>query len=571
MFLMNFIKKHNIIILAHFWTLSGLASMHVYAAPSLPDPSNLPRTEPLPNFPTTNRPELEQKEKPSYKPAIPKNTDIKVTVKQFKFTGNNFVSNEQLSFILKDYLSRSVGMLELVEATRIVTHYYRKQGFLLAQAYLPAQDIANNQVEIAVLEGNLGELKLRASENLNEAFLQGMAAHNLKSGDAIQEKNLVRNITTLNSLPGLRATAQLNPGSGIGTSDVEIELKPLPKWQTFVSANNYGNRFTGREVNQATIVMNNPAGIGDQLYATLRSTGTGGQRGLQLGYQTPVSYSGTLLSLSYNYVDYELGGPFAILGATGKSQYFNALVDEPLIRSSQKNLTGRAGVSYKLVSDEVASFALDNRRNIAGIELGLFGDWHDMSGTNQAGISLKYGNVNFKNAFAEALDKSGAQTEGQFIKYDLFASRRQELPLNLSLTMRAEYQGADQNLDSAEKFSLGGASRWRAFGELPATVDRGLLTGIELRKTIFNNNSLARLLLVGLSPYGFVDYGTGSINQNSLSKYNHVSSLQYGVGIDAKFKNNWLLGLAASHQKRDPDNGNTETDDRAWAQLQAEF
>ncbi len=572
MFFINFIKKSSARIAITCSSLLAACSIAM-AAPEIPDSSNLPRIEPLPSFPKANTPEIEHPEKPVYKPAAPKNKEITLEIEKFKFSGNQYVSNEQLSFLLEGFRNRSLNMQDLNEVTRTLTQYYRKQGFLLAQAYLPVQDIRDKILEVAILEGNLGELKLRSSDKLNEAFLKKMAGHEFKSGDPVKESNLVRNVTVLNSLPGLRTSAQLNPGQLVGTSDAEIEFKPLPRWSSYVAFNTYGNRFTGREVAIAGLYLNNLRGIGDQMNIAVRSSINEGQRSLQLGYITPVHESGSLLNLNYNYVDYELGGQFKALGATGRSQYFNASIDQPLFRNSHSGAIARVGAAYKNMNDEVAAFALNNRRNIAAIELGLFGDWRDGLGnaSNQAGINIRSGNVKFKDSFAEILDASGANTEGQFIKYSLFANRVQRFNNGLNLSVRAEYQGADQNLDSSEKISIGGINRWRAFGELPTSADRGFLTGIELRKTMPYSGGMAGFLLEGLSPYGFVDYGTGSINQNALSANNHVESLHYGLGLDTYLRNKWLLGLAVSHQKRELDGLSPQSETRAWGQLQAEF
>jgi hemolysin activation/secretion protein len=475
--------------------------------------------------------------------------------------------------LLQDYAKREIGLRELNEATKVITEHYRKNGFFLAQAYLPAQEINKNAVEIAILEGNLGELKMNGTDKLNEAFLKKMALYDFKSGDAISENNLVRNVTLLNALPAARATAQLNPGDEIGSTDVEIELQPLPRWQAYIGANTYGNRFTGREVALAGLSVNNLAGVGDQLNLNLKSSKDEGQRGLQLSYYTPVHASGTLLNVGYNYVDYKLGGEFKVLKASGDSQYFNINLDQPIVRNARHGLTARLGGSYKIISDEVSAFALDNRRDIKGIDLGLYGDWLDNAGdaSNQLAINIRAGQVKFKDDFAETLDETGAKTEGDFVKYNLVASRTQYFKNGFSLALRADYQATNKNLDSIEKMTIGGINRWRAFAELPSLADAGLMAGVEIRKKIPANKSLASLLLVELSPYGFVDAGRGKINQKPSSNDNHVKSVHYGLGMDAAFKKDWLLNVTVSHQNRDFDAASAENETRIWGQLQKEF
>ena len=552
--------------------IGGFLSIpHAKGAPVLPDSANRPKTEPQPAFPLVSPPQVGQEKVQEFKPTMDESSAIKVTVSTFKFSGNSSFSNEQLSALLTSFLNRPLDIKELNQAANTITQFYRSHGFLLAQAYLPEQDISQGLLEISIIEGKLGELKLKFSPALDENFLKRLASNNLTPGSAIREDNLVKNVTILNSLPALRATAQLNPGEQVGTGNAEIDLQELPRWGAIVTANTYGNRFTGREVVNGLFYLNNLAGRGDRLNLSLTSSKDDGQRGLRLGYAIPVHDSGTLLSLDYNYADYKLGAEFEVLDATGKSYFLGALIDQPIVRAKQRNLTARFGISYKDVTDEVEAFVLETHRNIEAIDFGAYGDWRDkLNGFNQLGINIRYGYVDFKNNRAEVDDAAGAETAGSFIKYNIFVSRIQPLSTNLNLTLRAEYQGADQNLDSSEKFSIGGINRWRAFAELPTSADRGLELGLELRGRIFGTR-LAQLHIQGLSPYGFIDYGTGTLNQNALSSNNGVKSIHYGLGIDASIAKRWFTGLTISQQERRIDGNPREYETRTWGQIQKEF
>lgn len=542
-----------------------------WAAPAVPDAADIPR--PQPALPLQPRPaEIKQQERPAYRPAAGAES-VKLRVARFVFSGNRAFSTEQLRVLLNDYIGHESDINALNQAVKIITDFYRKNGYFLAQAYLPAQDIRENAVEIAVLEGALGGLGLNGAEKLNGDFLGKMAAYHFKTGDTISEQNLVRNVTLLNSLPAIRASAQLNPGEAIGSSDVDIELQPLPAMEGYIAANTYGNRFTGREVLLAGLRLNNPAGRGDQLSVGLKNSRDDGQRGFNLGYLIPVHESGTLLNLGYNYVDYKLGGPFKQLKAKGDSQYFSAGLDQPLMRNAQGGLSAHVGGAYKRVDDDVSAFLLNNRRNVSNIDLGLFGDWFNNQGdvSYQAGLNLRAGRVDFKDAFAESLDATGAKTEGDFLKYNLVASRVQYFSNGVSLALRADYQYASKNLDSVEKIVIGGINRWRAFAELPSQADTGYMAGAELRKSIAVGPKLANLLLEGISTYGFVDFGRGKINRDALSDDNHVKSIHYGAGVDMAFSRKWLLGISVSHQARKFDGVSQENETRVWGQLQKDF
>jgi len=314
---------------------------------------------------------------------------------------------------------------------------------------------------------------------------------------------------------------------------------------------------------------NNPAGLGDQLRLDLKRSNNNGQRGLSVGYVTPVHASGSLFSFGYNYVDYKLGRELEPLDASGESQYFNIALDQPIVRDAQKGLTAHFATSYKVMNDEVSFAGLENRRHIAAAELGLVADWLNAPGnvSHQVGIHLRTGKLKFRNDFAESLDETGARTKGGFVKYTLTASRLQYFDNGATLALNANYQRASKNLDSVEKLSIGGINAWRQYAELPSLADTGLVLGAEFRNKLTLNEALAKRGVVDMSPYVFLDLGRGKINQQALNADNHVKSIHAGIGLDTTFKQDWVLSLSGSHQNRDFSGADAENEVRFWGQL----
>lgn len=551
------------------------------SAPNLPDPANTPRLQTQPSPPVINNPNIQQKDTEAYPSPLQSQSDIQVTIQHVEFIGNKNINEALLLPLLTEFLDKPIGIKELNRMTALVTRYYREQGFMLAEAYLPEQDIAHNTLKIAVVEGYLGELKLQTKDGLDEVFFKKMAAHELASQAVIRESNLVKNITLINSLPGVSAASELAPGQEIGYSDVSIAIEARPRLAGYVAVNSYGNRFTGREVLNAGLFVNNLAGRGDRLSLNLKNSNGERQRAALLGYILPITQAGTILNLNAGYSDYRLGGEFSRLGATGESSFVSAFLDQPMLRSRQRNVTSRIGLSYKDVSDDVSddvsAFSLENHRSINALELGLFGDWRDesWSGFNQLGLNLKLGDVNIHNGFASRLDAEGAKTSGDFVKYNIFGSRIQPISSAFNMILRAEYQGTSKNLDISEKIAIGGINRWRAFGELPTSSDRGLIVGAELRKVPLPLTGLAKFLRIfngaETSPYMFFDYGRGIINHDALSDNNHVKSSHFGLGLDTQFAKKWALDLSLSHQESKIDSIDAERETRLWGQIQKEF
>ncbi len=530
----------------------------------------------VPNIPRPQLPPLE------VTPAIPQelikdssdavDSQVRVVVKELVFTGNEQFSNETLSELVKGYVGKEVGLNELNEAVRKVKAYYRNNGYFLAQVVLPAQDLVKQSdqtttVNIQVIEGKLNELKVETGEGINQTFMSDLSNNGISTGDSITEKSLVRNVILINALPGVRATSVLSPGKDAGTSDVAISVEPENKLIGYVAANTYGNRFTGRETVMFGLGVNNLAGRGDQLSVGGRVSNNEDLRAFNLGYVTPVSSSANLLSVGYSLVEYSLNGIFQPLNARGNSQYYTAFLDRSLYRDSRKGLNFRLGGIYKELQDKILSD--NNRRDITNLEAGVSGEWVNSTGDviYQAGLSVTGGNVSFKNAAAEQNDKATLKTEGHFLRYNLTSSRTQIFENGVNWVIRADYQGANKNLDIAEKMGIGAVNRWRQYAYLPSLANEGWMTGTDIKRDFGVNN----VIIKTVSPYAFYDFGRGKVNHDPLTSNNRVLSRHYGAGVALGIAKQVNFDLSYSIQDQALEGNSTETSHTLWGQLRKDF
>ncbi|MFC0708151.1 ShlB/FhaC/HecB family hemolysin secretion/activation protein [Azorhizophilus paspali] len=79
------------------------------------------------------------------------------------------------------------------------------------------------------------------------------------------------------------------------------------------------------------------------------------------------------------------------------------------------------------------------------------------------------------------MDAATARTQGSFNKWNPAILRLQRLTEGLSFYIHLQAQLSDGNLDSAEKFWLGGPYGVHAYPQGEATGDHGWLANIELR------------------------------------------------------------------------------------------
>ena len=553
----------------------GYTSQVLAGGVSLPDiQQNLPR----PILPEP-RPIIQVPEETPAPEKKQKKSSLKIVVKEFKFSGNKQFSDEVLAAQLAHLTGHEVGMRELNEAVGTIRNYYRQRGYLLTQVYLPTQDLqktteAEAVVELSILEGTLGEVKAEAGQGLDQAYFQSLSEYGLNKGDVLNERNLVRNIMVMNGLPGIQVTSQLNPGEAVGSSDVAVSVEPrVPRVTGFVSANNYGNRYTNRETLGFGVAVNNLHGRGDQLAVVGKTSRDEGQRSISGLYFTPVGSAGTIMNLAYSYVDYKLGGEFKQFDASGDAHYFYGSLEHPLLRETKKGVAFKVGGNYKILDDDVDAFSINNRRDISSVELGLVGDWINDIGSvaYQWSFLVTGGNVSYKDTLAKANDRSQLDTQGSFVKWNWTSSRTQIFENGVNWVLRADYQGAGNNLDIAERFGIGAINRWRQYSEIPSQADQGWMVGTDVRKTFATTGEDVTPYIQSVTPFAFYDVGRGKLNHDPIGNSVYVRSNHVGVGTDIQFPGQWILTTTYSQQKRDLDAAESNTEYQLWAQLRKNF
>lgn len=555
----------------------GYTSQVLAGGVSLPDIQNIQQNLPRPALPQATpiiqvpaeTPAPEKKQKKS---------SLKIVVKEFKFSGNKQFSDDILAAQVAYLTGHEVGMRELNEAVGTIRNYYRQRGYLLTQVYLPTQDLQKSTdkeavVELSILEGTLGEVKAEAGEGLDQPYFQSLSEYGLNKGDVLNERNLVRNIMVMNGLPGIQVTSQLNPGEAVGSSDVAIAVEPKVKYSGFVTANTYGNRFTNRETLGFGWAVNNLNGRGDQFVVVGKTSRDEGQRSLSGLYFTPVGNAGTIMNLAYSYVDYKLGGNFKQFDASGDANYFYGSLEHPLLRETKKGISFKVGGNYKILDDDVGAFGLNNRRDISSLELGFVGDWINDIGSvaYQWSFLVTQGNVNFKDSVAKATDRSQLDTQGSFTKWNWTSSRTEIFENGVNWIIRADYQGAGDNLDIAERFGIGAINRWRQYSEIPSQADQGWMVGTDVRKTYVTTGADVTPYIQAVTPFAFYDAGRGKLNHDPIGNSTYVRSNTIGVGTDIQFPAQWILTTTYTQQKRDLDGAASNTEYQLWAQLRKNF
>jgi hemolysin activation/secretion protein len=467
-----------------------------------------------------------------------------VQVQRFDLAGNLLLDEATLQSVLADYRGRKLGLGDLQRAAAAVSEAYAQAGWL-ARVFLPPQDITDGVISVQIEEAKFGALRIeRGKTRFDPELAKAMVAAQQTPGAALNLNALDRALLLLGDLPGLSSSGSLVAGSAAGETDLLLKLDDGPLLIGDIGGDNAGSRSTGAARLNAGLGLNGWLGLGDTLSANLSRT-EGSDYGRIAG-SAPVGVQGWRFGANASTMHYRLVGvDFAALQSRGQSSTWALDASFPLLRSRVRNLTVQFNVERKDFYNEAnGSVSSDYRSRTvsAGLSGNLFDDLGG-GGGNAAGLILNQGNLNLAGSPNAAADAAGPRTQGSFTKLRYAFSRQQMLmSRSLSAYLGLAGQYSDRNLDSSEKFYLGGAQGVRAYPASEAGGARGRIVNLELRAQ----------LPADLRGTAFYDWGRVKINvDNSFTgapKINQAT-LQ-GAGLSLAWTGPRNLDLKATLAQR---------------------
>jgi hemolysin activation/secretion protein len=499
----------------------------------------------IPPAPAPQKAAPEVRIEPAKAPPTAASEGVKIVVNRVQVTGSNVYSEAELVALTGFQPGRELTLPELRAMAQTITAHYRRNGYFVAQAYLPAQDIMEGVVTIAVLEGHYGKVDVRNQSKLGDDLVHSQL-DGINSGEVIAIAPLESRLLLLSDIPGVNVRSTLVPGAGPGVSDLMVDVVPGALVSGSVDADNGGNRYTGQYRVGATVNLNNLAGRGDQ--ATLRTMTTGeGLNYARLSYQ--MQFGKAKAGVAYSRLGYELGREFESLGAHGTARVATLYGSYPLIRSRNDNLYVYTAYDDKTFRDEVDLTASVSDKKARVWTTSLFGDHRDnFGGGGASAYSLTWstGEIDLQSPGLRALDAATARSNGHFNKLGFGLMRLQNVTDSVSLYGAVNGQMAWKNLDVSEKMELGGINGVRAYPEGEAYGDQGYVLNLEARLRLpkFSQSLPGQMQL-----FGFVDTGTVTLDKKPWAAGSNRRSLSgAGVGLTWSENNNFMVKIAYAHK-----------------------
>ncbi|MBK1641339.1 hypothetical protein CKO12_05510 [Chromatium okenii] len=414
---------------------------------------------------------------------LPEKAGEAVLVQGFRIEAERFPAAE-LQALLKDDIQRELTLVQLQAAARKISEYYRQHDYL-AYAYLPPQTVRDGIVTIKVVEAKLGQVKRDASvpSRMRDAIVLGTVTHRAVPGQPLRPGQLDQAIAALNELPGVgRADSVLQPGANLGESDAVVRLTDAPLAQGNLTLNNAGSEATGLWQGSLAGSLDSPLGRGEQFQLSLLKSE--GSRYVRLGASYPLGVSGRRVAISASALEYEIKPTISPLELNGTSTTAGIELTQPLRRSAKLSVTATAGLDAKRMVDRMDSVTLgDKQVRVAyvGLSATRRDDWLG-GGVNTVDLTVNLGDLDLTRRPEQFEgDQHTAQTHGNYGKLHVTLSREQPVTTRVTLVPTLAAQWAASNLDSSEKFSLGGVYGIRAYPTGEASGDHGWLFNLEAR------------------------------------------------------------------------------------------
>ena len=468
------------LVVIGFTAMSTLAHAQDAGALQQELQKQVPKLQPLPMPSAPKAPAKPQEAKPG---------DVKVTIKGFRIDGNKSLSDEAIKETLKPWLGRTVPFQELQKAADSVAALYQTFG-KLAQVTVPPQKITDGVVILKVLEAKLGAVHIDMP-NGPSRFTEDRARRYItdanRLSEIVQTQNIERSIYILNETPGVAVATQLEPGKNEGDVDLRLTLVDTKPVRGKVEANNFGNRSTGMGQRIINITFDNPGTFGDQLSASnIKSSGSDYS---VASYSVPLNSDGLRLGVTGSYLDYENVGQFAFpkneAASFGRAKTVGMNLSYPLLRSPAANANLSVGGDRKMyINKAVQSGEATSDYRIENMIFTLSGNRFDGwagGGVTSGSASLTKGHLTVGSQTPDY----AANTPKTFTKINLNASRNQQLvPDKTILSVSVSGQIASVDLDSAERFYLGGPYGIRAYPGSQGGGSQGAMINIEIQQQL---------------------------------------------------------------------------------------
>jgi len=442
--------------------------------------------------------------------APPDTAAIRFVLREIAVEGATVYPPGELAATFDKSIGQEISVAQVFAFANELTARYRRDGYVLSQVLVPAQDVAAGRVKLIAVEGYVDAIQLRGAAAADDALLAGYGAA-LKRARPLTAAALERYLLLINDLPNVAGRGTLVPSARTqGAADLVVDVT-RDYTSVALSSNNRSSRSLGSQrldfdfgsygllSEWDYVSLHAGSSLDDKLtFVGLAYGSTLGARGMQWGTGATAVRSRPGRAANLDTTDLE-------------TESLAGQIDLrlPLLRSRSQNASLRAALTTFDGQSQFSSADLSHD-SIRALRFGVSWDLADGArGITSIDLDVSRGldalGARMEGTAESPLSRAGGRAD--FTKANLYLARLQSLGSSWggswSVLTAISAQHAFDTLLAPELFAFGGETFGRGYDPSEIAGDSGEAFKFELR---FAGYAPA-VGVDGYSIYSFYDAG----------------------------------------------------------------
>ena len=468
----------------------------------------------------------------------------KALIKKITVTGATLVSETDIRKIVSPYENKELYLADMEEIAGRISDLYRQRGYVTSRAYLPPQKIENASLDIKVIEGIMGDVKVQGNKYFKtDLYMKYMT---LNKGEPFNYKELQKDMRLINQKEDRSVKAVITPGKEPGSTDVLLKAEDRLPIHAGFTYDDYASRYLRKNRYLATVSDNNLLGRDDSLVLQYQLGDAADYRYIGARYLYPLT---TSTNVGFYAADstFALGKQYRTVMSRGKSRMYSAYVNQDLINEEDISVTWNTGFDYQ----DTFNFLLGqessrDRLRVAKTSLDI--DTTDNFGRSLLIPEFSYGIPGIMGG-SKAVDSRSSRdgSGGKFTKTTVNLLRLQQMPNSSTLFWKTQLQFSPYILDSEEQFQLGGINNVRAYPAAEFVGDNGYSTTFEYSIPPYGVSRDFKFPFSNARFYDafravcFYDWANVHLDRPQTGERKNTTRSGYGIGFRINLPENFSL------------------------------
>ncbi len=391
--------------------------------------------------------------------------------------------NKQLKKRLSRFLGQPLEMQLLQTLSAETNAAYREAGRPVVDTALPRQEIVDGIVQLLVVEGRLGQVKVEGNKWFSSKLISSQIR--LRPGDTLDEKKLKSDLEWVNSNPFREVSPSIEKGAQEGQTDLVLGVKDRFPVRVSAGFDDSGSKSTGDDRFTNSILWGNAFGL--EHLASYQSIYSADMQGLLAhvgSYSAPLPWRHQAM-LFGSYAESAAQTADNTVDIAGKSWQVGLRYQIPLADWKALKHELSLGFDFKQSNSNLffgGTSIYDSSTDVIQWQAAYNASLTDKLGITSAGLTFIFSPGELTDGNSEdSFEVARANADPQYIVARLDLSRTTRLPMDFSWMIEGQFQYADGALLGSEQIGAGGYATVRGYNEREVNGDRGFYLRNELR------------------------------------------------------------------------------------------